>query len=187
MGLWSKIFGEPAKPPSPAPRFPSPSSPFQDRPPVRCMLYYFQHASLRDSALMWHDRMAEVIAAGRIGEENARYFWAKATNLALLAGAIPGSLLPSLVPTSPNDPARILLDEGVRILTSVPIHTRRRGEFTAHVFVMPPPEHSVEAHSIGVVHREDEPALTVRYFALDRVADGSSPPCVRVGLVRWAC
>lgn len=178
MGLWSKMFGKPPKPPSPVPRFPFPSSPFQDRPPIRRMLYYFQHAALRDSALMWHDCMAEVIAAGRIGEENARYFWAKATNLALLAGAIPGSLLPSLEPTSPDDPAHIMLEEGVRILTSVPIHTRRRDEFTAHVFVMPPPEHSVEAHFIGVVHRGDEPARTVRYFTLERVGDGSRPPCV---------
>jgi hypothetical protein len=127
---------------------------------------------------MWHARIAEVIAAGQIREENARYFWAKATNLALLNGAIPGSLLPSLMPASPDDPARIMLEEGVRILTSVPIHTRRRDEFTAHVFVMPPPEHSVEAHFIGAVHRGDEPALTVRYFTLERVADGSRPPCV---------
>jgi hypothetical protein len=49
------------------------------------------------------------------------------------------------------------------------------------VFVMPPPEHSVEAHFIGIVHRGDEPALPVRYFTLERVADGGSPPVCASG------
>jgi hypothetical protein len=128
---------------------------------------------------MWHVCMAEVIAACRIGEENARYYLGEGDKRGFtcrcdpwLVIAIPGADI------APRRPPASCWKRGVRILTSVPIHTRRRDEFMAHVFVMPPPEHSVEAHFIGVVHRWDESALTVRYFTLERVADGSSPPRV---------
>ena len=72
MGIWAKLFGRRSD--QPPPQHPSPAAPFQDRPPVRRILYYLQHAVLRDSALMSHGQIAEVIVTGRISEENARYF-----------------------------------------------------------------------------------------------------------------
>jgi hypothetical protein len=183
MDIWAKLFGRRSNPPTPTPPTPtppppSPSAPFQDRPAVRRILYYLQHVVLRDGALMSHRPMAEVIASGRISEENARYFWAKSTSSAIFAGAIPASLLPRLVPTPPGDPARLMLEEGVRVLTSIPIQTRRRDDLTATVFLMPAPAYSVEAHFIGVVRRDSAPTETVRYFTLERVGDGSHPPWV---------
>jgi hypothetical protein len=178
MGIWAKLFNRRSNPLSLTPQHTSPAAPFQDRPPVRRILYYLQHAVLRDSALMSHTQIAEVIATDRFSEEHARYFWAKSTSSAIFAGAIPASLLPRLVPTSPDDPARLMLDEGVRILTSIPIETRRRDGLTATVFLMPAPDYPVEAHFISVVHRDDAQTGTVRYFTLERVGDGSGPPWV---------
>jgi hypothetical protein len=178
MGIWAKLFGRRSDPPPPTSQHPSPAAPFQDRPPVRRILYYLQHAVLRDSALMSHGQIAEVIVTGRISEENARYFWAKSTSSAIFAGAIPASLLPHLVFTPSDDLARLTFEEGVRILTSIPIQTRRRDDLTATVFLMPAPEYPVESHFIGVVHRDDAPAKTVRYFTLERVGDGSRWPWV---------
>jgi hypothetical protein len=73
MGIWAKLFGGRSNPPPPTPQDPSPAVPFQDRPPVRRILYYLQHAVLRDSALMSHGQIAEVIATGRISGEHARW------------------------------------------------------------------------------------------------------------------
>jgi hypothetical protein len=75
MGIWAKLFGRHSNPLPPTLQRPSHAAPFHDRPPVRRILYYLQHAVLRDSALMSHARMAEVIATGRISEEHARDFW----------------------------------------------------------------------------------------------------------------
>jgi hypothetical protein len=167
VGIWSRLFGR--SPESPAA---VPNSPFADRPPIRRVLYYLQHYSLREAAFLRHPRLTEVITAGRLGEEHAAYFWAKATHLAVSAGAIPAARAMMLT----DEAARAALQEGVRLVAAVAVRTRRRDGLTAHLFVMPPPEHSVEAHFIAVVEHDNGPDRAPRYFTLEREDVGSNPP-----------
>ena len=174
MGFWKRSIGSSSKPPS----FPPPASPFEDRPPIRRMLYYFQHYALREASFMRDERLTESIAAGRIEDRFAAYLWAKSAIFAAMAGAIPSALLPPLMPKSPADPAQQALDEGVKIAMAIAIHSRRVGEFTAISFDMPTPEYVAEAHFLAIVYRGEDSAATPKYFTLERRSGDGDPPVI---------
>jgi hypothetical protein len=161
--FWSSLFGK-------SPHVPAQGRTFDDRPPAKRVYYYFQHNALREAAFhAGHSTLAAMLTAGRIGSEQARYFWAKATHMAVSAGAVPSEMIGMLS----NDAARAALEAGAASLATVAIHTRRLHTFTAHVLVMPPPEFATDTHFIAIVTEDDAPtepegpAPPVRYFTLE--------------------
>src|SRR5262249_38229686 len=120
MGFWSRLFdGSPPMPPQ--------GRTFEDRPPVKRVYYYFQHNALREAAFHpGHPNLAGVIAAGRFGSEQARYFWAKATHRAVQAGTIP----PGMIAMLSDAAARALLESGVATVAAIDIRTRCQNGFT---------------------------------------------------------
>jgi hypothetical protein len=161
MGLRSFFTGG-----SPPPR----GRTFEDRSPAERVYYYFQHVALRDAALhAGHKSWSEVIEAGRIGEQNARYFWAKATHAAVAAGAVPPASLRML-----SDPAaQAALEAGAATVSDVTVCRYRRKEYTAWVLDMPSPKFVGDAHFIAAMSKDEGAESTegqgagVRYVLLE--------------------
>ena len=143
---------------------------YEDRLPADRVYYSLQHVSLPELAFragqpFWR----EAVEAGKIGEQNARYLWAKATHTAVSAGAVPREMVMML-----SDPAaRMALEAGAATIADVPVTPHQRDGYTAWVFEMPPPKFAGDAHFIAAVIRDEVPQFPagdgagVHYFLLE--------------------
>lgn len=133
----------------------------QPQPPARPLLYFFEHASLRDAALRYDQDIQRLIAQPRQAGEPITRLFAKATLYA--AG----------VPTFKSD---TVFDDMNRFMRQISFETVRRDGYTIHLMGMPPPEHPPEAYFVAFVYKDGEPlvegtpAPSTRYITLEKTA-----------------
>ncbi|WP_153067059.1 hypothetical protein [Steroidobacter cummioxidans] len=133
----------------------------QAQSPVRPLLYYFEHVSLRDAAFRYDRDIQALIANPRQAGEPVTRLFAKAAQHAVHV---------------PNFKAETVADDMIRFMRQIGFETLRRGGYTIHLMRMPPPEHPPEAYFVAIVYKDGEPliegtpASSTRYITLERTA-----------------
>jgi hypothetical protein len=133
----------------------------QPQPPVRPLLYYFEHVSLREAAFGYDQDIQALIANPRQAGEPVTRLFAKATLRAVHA---------------PNFKSETVADDMIQFMRQIGFETLRRGGYTIHLMRMPPPEHPPEAYFVAIVYKDAEPlvegtpAPSTRYITLEKTA-----------------
>jgi hypothetical protein len=129
--------------------------------PVRPLLYYFEHVSLREAAFRYDQDIQALIANPRQAGEPVTRLFAKA---ALYAAHVP------------NFKSETIADDMIRFMRQIGFETLRRGGYTIHLMRMPPPEYPPEAYFVAIVYKDGEPlvegtpAASARYITLEKTA-----------------
>lgn len=133
----------------------------QPPPPVRPLLYFFEHASLREAAFRYDQDIQRLIANPRqAGEPIARLF-AKAAFSA------------AKVPTFRSE---TMVEDMTQFMRQIGFETIRRGGYTIHLMRMPPPEYPPEAYFVAIVYKDGEPLIegtpapSTRYVVLEKTS-----------------
>lgn len=130
-------------------------------PPERPLLYFFEHASLREAAFNYDENIQALIANPRnAGEPIAQIF----ANAALRSVGLPGV-----------DVENLMANVGP-YMREISFETLRRDGYAIHVMGMPTPEYPPEAYFVGIVYKDGEelidgqPAPSTRYFTFEHTS-----------------
>ena len=139
-----------------------PASPsVQPQPPARPLLYFFEHASLREAAFRYDRDIQALIANPRQATEPVARLFGKA---ALWAAGVP------------TFKSETMMDDMARFMRQIGFDTIRRDGYTIHVVRMPPPEFPPEAYFVAIVYKDGEPlvegtpAPSTRYITLEKTS-----------------
>lgn len=131
----------------------------QPQPPMRPLLYFFEHAVLREAAFRYDQDIQRLIAHPRQADEPVTRLFAKATFYA------------ARVPTFRSE---TMVEDMTRFMSQIGFDTIRKGGYTIHLMRMPPPEFPPEAYFVAIVYKDGEPLIegtpapSTRYITFEK-------------------
>jgi hypothetical protein len=131
----------------------------QPQPPARPLLYFFEHAALREAAFRYDQDIQRLIANPRQAGEPVTRLFAKA---ALRAAGVP------------TFRSETMLEDMTGFMRQIGFETIRKSGYTIHLMRMPPPENPPEAYFVAIVYKDGEqliegtPAPSTRYITFEK-------------------
>lgn len=137
-----------------------PTEPTAQAPiPARPLLYFFEHATLREAAFRYDQDIQHLIANPRQAGEPISRLFAKA------------ALYAARVPTFRSE---TFVEDTTAFMRQIGFETLRKGGYTIHLMQMPPPEFPPEAYFIAIVYKDGEPLIegapapSTRYITFEK-------------------
>jgi hypothetical protein len=133
----------------------------QPQPPIQPLLYFFEHAALREAALRYDQDIQRLIANPRQAGEPVTRLFAKA---ALYAASVP------------TFRSETMVEDMTRFMSRIGFETIRKGGYTIHLMRMPPPEFPPEAYFVAIVYKDGEPLIegtpapSTRYITFEKTS-----------------